>query len=207
MARQSRDPFNLWIWGGVITSGQRLTVADASTREDRLGEIPKPKFNTNGPIRVVVGPQDQHFAKGALKKFLSEKYRVTDAYDRMGMRVDGPMLALNGALSIPSEPIVRGSVQVSGDGVPTVLLADHQTTGGYPKIATVIACDTDRLSQLRSGNTVTFTSLSGHQVSEAARAYALLLHQYLQDISVPRGTLEQRLTRENLVTVWADDQP
>ena len=185
--------------GGALQAGQTLVVADAAIREDRLGEIVQPDFNPDGPIGVVTGPQDHHFSEGAVERLLSEAYTVTDAYDRMGMRLKGPLLELDGALSIPSEPIVRGSIQVSGDGVPTILLADHQTTGGYPKIATVISYDTDRLAQFRAGQSLRFTSVSGEHAIDDVRTFLGLKTQYLSQISVPRGSLEQRLMGENLI--------
>jgi len=185
--------------GGAVHTGQSLIVSDATTREDRLGDIEPPDFLATGPIRVVTGPQDQHFADDTVAQLLSSTFKITDAYDRMGMRLNGPSLQLNGALSIPSEPIVRGSVQVSGDGVPTVLLADHQTTGGYPKIATVISSDIGRLVQSRAGDTVHFAAISSQQAITEARAFAGRTADYLTHIAVPRGTLEQRLMRENLI--------
>jgi len=115
------------------------------------------------------------------------------------MRLKGPELPMGEALSIPSEPIVRGSVQVSGDGVPTVLLADHQTTGGYPKIATVISPDTDCLAQYRAGQPVRFKDITSAQAVAEARSFAAQKTAYLEQISVPRGTLAQRLMRENLI--------
>ncbi len=185
--------------GGALQANQSIVVCDAAIRDDRLGEILRPDFAPNGSVRVVTGPQDHHFAKNAMERFLSDEFKVTDAYDRMGMRLSGPLLELDGALSIPSEPIVRGSVQVSGDGVPTVLLADHQTTGGYPKIATVISCDTDRLTQFRSGQSLRFTSISSQQAIDESRNFSVQKGQYLEQITVARGSLEQRLMRENLI--------
>jgi len=185
--------------GGVVQTGQSLRVSDAAIRDNRLGDIERPDFMADGPIRVVTGPQDQHFSAGSVERLMSEAYQVTDAYDRMGMRLRGPILELDGALSIPSEPIVRGSIQVSGNGVPTVLLADHQTTGGYPKIATVISCDTDKLAQFRAGHSFRFTSISSEQAIGGVRTFLGLKTQYLSEISVPRGSLEQRLMGENLI--------
>lgn len=185
--------------GGAIQSGQSLLIHDAAIREDRLGAIHQPNFVPEGAIRVVTGPQDQHFAGDATGQLVSQPFKVTDAYDRMGMRLQGPALELDGALSIPSEPIVRGSIQVSGDGVPTVLLADHQTTGGYPKIATVISCDTDRLAQFRSGQALRFTAISSAQAIYAVRRHATQRTEYLEQIAVARGSLAQRLMRENLI--------
>lgn len=185
--------------GGALQAGQTIRVGTALVREDRSGAVPRPDFMTDGPVRVVTGPQDQHFGGGVLTTFLTKRFAVTDAYDRMGMRLRGPSLPLAGALSIPSEPIVRGSVQVSGDGVPTVLLADHQTTGGYPKIATVISPDIDRLVQLRSGDAVRFAAVSAAETVGVAREYLTQKAAYLAQIAVPRGSLDQRLMRENLI--------
>ena len=191
--------------GGAVQAGQSLVIRDAAIRDERLGDIARPDFIPERPVRVVTGPQDQHFSNGAVDRLTSETYHVTDAYDRMGMRLRGPLLALNGALSIPSEPIVRGSIQVSGDGVPTVLLADHQTTGGYPKIATVVSCDTDRLAQFRAGHSFRFTAISSQQAIDDVRAIHAEKVHYLEQISVPRGSLEQRLMRENLIHGCAFD--
>ncbi len=185
--------------GGAVRSGQTLTVRDTRTCPDREGAIAAFGDTRNEPIRVVIGPQDAHFQAGAADLFVSDPYTVSDAYDRMGMRLVGPGLALDAALSIPSEPVVRGAVQVSGDGVPTVLLADHQTTGGYPKIATVISCDIDRLVQARAGQPVQFAAISAEDAVAATRADAETLREYLDRVAAPRGTLEQRLLRENLI--------
>ena len=184
--------------GRVLRAGERIKMSGTSVRDDRNGKILHPNFTAQGPIRVVAGPQDQHFLQGSIERFLTDAFKVTDAYDRMGMRLNGPKLDLDGALSIPSEPIVRGSIQVSGDGVPTILLADHQTTGGYPKIATVISCDTNRLAQFRAGQEVRFTSISSQQAIDAVRSYFAQKTKYLGQISVARGSLETRLMRENL---------
>lgn len=190
--------------GGAVLSGHSIEVKNTALREDRLGDIPQPEFIPDGPIRVVTGPQDRYFAEGAVERFLSSPYAVTDAFDRMGMRLDGPELDLKAALSIPSEPIARGSVQVSGDGVPTVLLSDHQTTGGYPKIATVISCDIDRLAQLRAKDKLRFAAVSPEQAVATCRSYLETKQAYLDQISIARGTLEQRLMRENLISGWSE---
>lgn len=184
--------------GAAIQTGQTITLRDVAIREDREGDIPRPDLPAPGAIRVVTGPQDQYFAAPTVERFVTDRYLVSEAYDRMGMRLKGPKLPLAGALSIPSEPIVRGSVQVSGDGVPTVLMADHQTTGGYPKIATLLSADTDRLAQYRAGQPVRFAAITSAQAIQEARQAAAQRAAYLAQISKPRGTLLQRLMRENL---------
>lgn len=185
--------------GGALRAGRSLTISDAELREDRLGAVLKPDFTNTGAVRTVIGPQDQHFSKDALALFASEPFDLSDAYDRMGMRLNGPALEMHAALSIPSEPIIRGAIQVSGDGAPTVLMADHQTTGGYPKIATVISCDTDSLAQLRAGASLRFKPITAVQAIDEVRRFADLKARYLEQISVARGSLEQRLMRENLI--------
>ena len=87
----------------------------------------------------------------------------------MGVRLAGPNLRPNAELTMPSEAILRGSIQVSGDGVATVLFADHQTTGGYPKIATILSDDLDGFVQLRSRSSVTFQAITAAAAISAAR--------------------------------------
>lgn len=187
--------------GGALQAGQDIHVRNAEQREDRHGAIPQPHFLQNSTaIRVVLGPQDQHFTDQALAQFQSDPFALTEAYDRMGMRLSGPHLALNEALSIPSEPITRGSVQVAGDGAATILLADHQTTGGYPKIATLISVDVDRVTQMRTKDRLRFTPVSAPLAIQIAREYAEICDAYLTAVSTPKGTLLQRLMRENLIS-------
>ena len=100
----------------------------------------------------------------------------------MGMRLGGPKLAISGSLDMLSEAIVRGSVQVPGHGDPIVLLADHQTTGGYPKIATVISADQDGLAQLRPREALSFRNVTPEQAIAAARIRARQNRAYLEAI-------------------------
>ena len=185
--------------GGVLKTGQKFTLTDASNQANRIGPILKPNFYTNDLIHAVLGPQDQYFMNTAIKIFSDSIFKVSDNYDRMGMQLTGPKLELKSALSIPSEPVVKGSIQVSGDGIPTILLADHQTTGGYPKIATVISSDINRLVQLRSNQNVEFILINSNEALQKTRKFLDMKEKYLQKISISRGTLEQRLMSENLI--------
>ena len=185
--------------GGILKTGQKFKLTDASNQENRIGPILKPNFYTNDLIHAVLGPQDQYFMNTAIKIFSDSIFKVSDNYDRMGMQLTGPKLELKSALSIPSEPVVKGSIQVSGDGIPTILLADHQTTGGYPKIATVISSDINRLVQLRSNQNVEFILINSNEALQKTRKFLDMKEKYLQKISISRGTLEQRLMNENLI--------
>lgn len=194
--------------GGLLQTGQKFTAQNARVEDAREGSIAAPDIDQpDREIRVVMGPQDHHFQRSAIDAFLDARFTLTDAYDRMGMRLSGPKLDLNEALSIPSEPILRGSVQVAGDGVPTVLMADHQTTGGYPKIATVISADLDRLSQLRAKDTIAFEQVEPEKALLLARDRAGRIQNYLAAIAEPKGTLLQRLMKENLISGVLPDDP
>ncbi|OWJ79408.1 5-oxoprolinase subunit C family protein [Haematobacter genomosp. 1] len=167
--------------GGRLPAGQRLEIAEA--RGATAGDIPCPVFaRPRRCVHVTLGPQDRFFSAGALETFLSISWRMTDAWDRMGVRLSGPAIAPSAALDMPSEPITRGAVQVAGDGVPTVLLADHQTTGGYPKIATVLDCDLDAFVQLRPHDEVKFQYVAPEQAVLRARAAAARAALYRQGI-------------------------
>lgn len=157
--------------GGAVTAGRRLVVEGARAVPERA--IPCPVFaRPRGEVAVVVGPQDRFFAAATVETFLAATFRLTDGYDRMGVRLRGPSVAPVGALGIPSEPVLRGSVQVAGDGVATVLMADHQTTGGYPKIATVVGSELDALAQVRPHAALAFRAVTPGQAVAMARQRA-----------------------------------
>ena len=155
--------------GGVLKSGQELVVKDAKIVDASHQKGAKTSDVFGGYIRVTLGPQDHYFTNEAKRLLLNQEFKVSTAYDRMGMRLLGPKLDINSSLSIPSEPLMKGSIQVSGDGVPTILLADHQTTGGYPKIATVISSDLDMLAQLRPNQALRFKAISPEIAVRIAR--------------------------------------
>lgn len=127
---------------------------------------------SQAPIRVVLGPQDDAFTAVALGAFLGQPFRVEPRSDRMGVRLAGPALAHAAGYNIVSDGVVPGSVQVPGDGLPIVLLQDCQTTGGYPKIATVVSADLGRLAQVSPGGTVRFAAVDVTEAVAAARQMA-----------------------------------
>jgi biotin-dependent carboxylase-like uncharacterized protein len=156
--------------GGKITPGETIFVHNTECRPNLNARLICPvSARPRETVRVVLGPQDRYFDAGTIRDFLTQPFTLTDAYDRMGVRLAGPDLRPNAELTMPSEAILRGSIQVSGDGVATVLLADHQTTGGYPKIATILSDDLDGFAQLRSRDTVAFQSITADAAISAAR--------------------------------------
>ena len=114
-----------------------------------------------GPIRVMLGPQDDYFTPEAIHLFLESEFTVSPQADRMGFQLTGPRLEHAKGFNIVSDGIVDGHIQVPGSGQPIVLMRDRQTAGGYPKIATVISADLARFAQLRPGRPCVSRQWSG----------------------------------------------
>lgn len=169
--------------GGMLTAGRQIRIAD--TRIAPEASFARPvSARPRDLLHVTLGPQDRLFAPEIVRAFLAGYWRTTDAGDRMGIRLAGPPIAPTAALDIPSEPVARGSVQVAGDGVPLILLADHQTTGGYPKIATVLDCDLDAFVQLRPHSLLRFCAVTPEKAIQIARTRALVNTRYLSALSL-----------------------
>jgi biotin-dependent carboxylase-like uncharacterized protein len=132
---------------------------------------------SGGPIRVVMGPQDDEFGT-ARELFLDSNWTVSVTSDRMGYRLEGPRLTHDHGHNIVSDGTVDGSIQVPGSGQPIVLMKDRGTTGGYPKIATVITADLGNMAQTQPGQTIRFRSVS----IAAAQAEAGAFHQFLRSL-------------------------
>ena len=156
--------------GGRVTAGAQLII-EASMRQARACDaiVLPVTARPRREIRVVLGPQDRFFSPQAVTDFLAGPYMLTSSYDRMGVRLRGPSLSISGPLDMPSEAVVRGSIQVAGDGTASVLLADHQTTGGYPKIATIASIDIDSFAQLRPNALVRFRAITPEQAVARSR--------------------------------------
>lgn len=116
---------------------------------------PKPVYT----LRVVMGPQDDYFTDAGIATFLKETYTVTPEFDRMGCRLDGPVIAHKEGGDIISDGIAFGAIQVPSAGTPIIMLGDRQTTGGYTKIAAVITADFRILAQLKAGDKVQFVKV------------------------------------------------
>jgi antagonist of KipI len=120
-------------------------------------------------LRAVPGPQRELFTDEGAAAFLRGVYTVTAESNRMACRLQGPAVEAKNGYDIISDGIAAGSVQISGSGRPIVMLADHQTAGGYAKIATVITADLPVLAQLRPGRIVKFAFVTPEQGVSALR--------------------------------------
>jgi biotin-dependent carboxylase-like uncharacterized protein len=121
------------------------------------------------PLRVVLGPQDDYFGKGALEVFFGAEFRLMGG-DRMAYRLDGPQIAHERGFNIVSDGIALGAIQIAGDRKPFILMADHPPTGGYPKLGHVIRADIGRLAQLRPVETCRFQRASVEEARAALLA-------------------------------------
>ena len=132
-------------------------------------QVPVPK--KDWLIRVVPGPQCDYFSRKGLETFFGEEYLITTEADRMGYRLKGPKIEHSIGPDIITDATPPGSVQVPGNGMPIILLADAQTTGGYSKIAVVISTDQDLLGQAKPGDRVRFEKVNVLQARQILLEY------------------------------------
>jgi biotin-dependent carboxylase-like uncharacterized protein len=181
--------------GRGIRAGDRLPVMQGDAHPDGAGRtaislrLPQPPGVADAPLRVIAGPQREYFSDAAWSAFITGEFTVSRAADRMGLRLDGPGLEHTRGADIISDAVTPGAIQVPGDGRPIILLADCQTVGGYPKIATVIGADLPRLGHALPGQTLRFTEVGIDQAlaarREAAAALAALIASIVPDTPAP----------------------
>ena len=162
--------------GGL--EGRKLQAGDVLPFRRAMLSIPRMAKRVLTPetwdeivtLRVILGPQDDRFTPKGIETFLSSVYTLTPESDRMGSRMDGPVIEHREGADIISDGIVFGSVQVPSGGKPIVLMADRQTTGGYTKIATVISVDLPLLAQRKPGQAVRFAAVTSREAEKLYNA-------------------------------------
>ena len=168
-----------------------------------LDHLPHPPdLKPSEPIRVLAGPQNDHFTQEAWALFLSSGFTVSRHADRMGLRLDGERLEhIKGGADIVSDAVTPGAIQVPADGKPIVLLADCQTVGGYPKIATVISADLPKLAHALPGQQLRFQVVTRAQADRTRLEEEALLQDLLRSIDLmPNGPDLNALYRINLIS-------
>lgn len=185
--------------GRALDAGDELSVEEAGNLSRRMMErlmegkeeknfIPSdwslaytslPTSKLHDPIRVVKGRNYELFTEKSQQQFVSSGFKVTPQSDRMGYRLKGPELKLKNQTEMISEAVNFGTIQVPAEGNPIVLLADRQTTGGYPKIAEVASVDLPRLAQSKPGDELRFEFIS---LEEAQQLY-LKQEQLIHDLN------------------------
>jgi antagonist of KipI len=137
--------------GRALAAGDLIAVLPSEGERRGVRERPSERHAASATLRVVPGPQAEHFDAETIARFLASPWRVSATSDRVGCRLEGEPLPHAGPAEIPSDGMVPGSIQVPPDGRPIVMTADGPTTGGYPKIATVLTADLPLLAQLVPG--------------------------------------------------------
>ena len=190
--------------GLALSSGDILLCQEAAAEIPTELKATKKWLNESGDIRVMLGPQEDHFAPDSLNQFFSQPWTISRQTDRMGMRLEGTPLAHNelGA-DIVSDGVTPGAIQVPANGRPIILLADCQTSGGYPKIATIISADLSKLAHRKPGDILRFIKVNQQEAKEALNRKTQLFETWKQSIQpfLPPGSIDfTALYNSNLVS-------
>ena len=190
--------------GRILEKGDCLPLrkAAAESLSQRILRRP-PEPDSSPVIRVIAGPQDDYFSAAGIETFFGRGYTVSQAVNRMGMRLEGAAVAHEKGFNIASDGIVRGAIQVPGNGLPIILMADCQTTGGYPKIATVISTDMPKLGRMMPGADIRFEAVSVEEAEAVARDHNERKAALIDSIETFSGSvqqLEHLLMTQNLIS-------
>ncbi len=150
--------------GDVLEIGQ----SNVSFSEIKNRKVSIPEYSDEVEVRVIPGPQEEMFTQKGLHTFYSGCYQVQEDSDRMGYRLDGSRIESKNGTDIVSDGITFGSIQVTASGKPIILMADHQTTGGYAKIGTVCRMDLSKVAQCKPGDRIHFKKID---VEKAQKLY------------------------------------
>ena len=167
-------------------NGKKYSTEDKIfIKNSKLKNIKKIELNyselSDNIIRVIKGTNFDYFSIKAQNQFFNQEFTVTKLADRMGIRLSGYNLENINKTNIKSEGLVRGAIQVPSDGNPIIMLSDHGTIGGYPKIGVVISADLDRVGQLTPGSNVTFKEVSLEEAENIFKAYNNDTNKYLNE--------------------------
>lgn len=143
----------------VLAAGDRLPIGHSVCQMPGvdMAAVPEPEAGEL-VVQVQPGPRRDWFTDDAWASLLNQRYTVTAQSNRVGLRLDGVPLERTSTRELPSEGMVRGALQIPLSGTPVLFLADHPVTGGYPVVGYVVDRDVDRCGQLRTGQTLRFTT-------------------------------------------------
>ena len=179
--------------GRALQGGDLLSTLAPANDDFQPKRLPTnytaPVYGGIHRLRVVPGPQDHAFDANALSKFLNSRYRIHPNSDRMGYMLDGPKVEHLESADIVSDGNPPGAIQIHGDGIPRILLADRGTTGGYTKIATVISVDLSGLAQALPGQSVSFRQVTVEEAQEALREQESIVHSVARQGQIPKMSI------------------
>ncbi|TAN54997.1 MAG: biotin-dependent carboxyltransferase family protein [Rhodospirillales bacterium] len=186
--------------GTRLEAGGLLPLVLPMAPETGELHLPHPPRLAGKLLRVIAGPEADRFTPGSLSQFFETVWRVSQESDRMGIRLDGAKLNHLQAADIAPVGLVQGCIQVPGDGRPILLLADHQTTGGYARIATVISADLPAAGRLAPGSDIHFSRVTWQEARAALVENRRALTDLLQRIRPLEGLDQEALMAANLVS-------
>lgn len=204
-SRSTNLKLKLGGWQGrKLVAGDILPVGEpeAASRKMLAGQLALPqaqefygqvqeKLSQQEPliIRIVPGPQQEYFSPQELKKFAQEIYTISNEADRMGYRLEGRPVEKIQQQDLITDGIVFGAIQIPPNGQPIIMLADHQTTGGYPKIATVATVDLPLLAQAMPGRKIQFAFITVQTAQSLLRQWVDSWQRLAEHIS--EGMIEK----------------
>ena len=158
--------------GKPLSSGTVLAVSNLRNPPTEHLQLPVPEYLGRRELRILWGPQSSRFAESTRQRLLDETFHISHRRDRMAMRLEmASGLPLESLLSGISDPAMVGDIQVTGDGQPAILMREHQPTGGYPRIATVITADLAVVAQIPVGTPIRFRLISRDDAVSALRSW------------------------------------
>tara|TARA_Y100001970_G_scaffold290640_1_gene425141 strand:- start:4045 stop:5025 length:981 start_codon:yes stop_codon:yes gene_type:complete len=165
--------------GKKLINGQEIILNEPTEILDRKLDF----LNSNIEfIRVIRGTNFDYFSDQSIINFFSKEYQVTKLSDRMGMRLEGTKLINIKNTNIKSEGLVKGTIQVPADGKPIILLSDHGTLGGYPKLGVIISADYDKLVQTPPGSKIKFKEIKLKDAENLFKLYNMETNNILNKI-------------------------
>lgn len=170
--------------GRALTTGDPLNVGRSQNDQPlrRLGTDALTPIAPEQIVRVVPGPQEDSFTQRGIDSFFTSPFRVSPRSDRTGVRLEGESIEHAGPADLDPEAVVTGAIQMPGDGQPIVLGPDRPATGGYVKIASVIAADLPLIAQARPGDTLRFVRATVEEARQAWRDRERAVAEGIEDI-------------------------
>lgn len=193
--------------GRRLGAGDRIGFCGARTwlPNQNKRKLPPDDFSAKEcTLRVVMGPQDDHFTEKGIGTFLGSTYTVSNEYDRMGCRMHGEVIEHKDGGDIITDGISFGAVQVPSHGNPIVMMADHQTTGGYTKIANVISVDLPKLAQCMPGARIRFAKVSIEEAQDLYCAWKEALRDLNESLNTPVSAASEVQAVAVAAAVWED---
>ena len=166
--------------GKKLDSGQKINISKINQNlEKKKIDYKNLKIES---IRIIKGTNFDYFSEKGKKDFLENKFTVSKLSDRMGMRLEGEKIENIVNTNIKSEGLLKGVIQVPADGNPIIMLSDHGTIGGYPKIAVVASVDYDRLVQISPGSKIKFKEINLSDAETLFKLYEMETQNLISQI-------------------------